>query len=266
MDYKYTPDGKKVVVIGALNSKETIVQEIYVVDGSEIPAGEHFVAKSLLDAPAETWKSREEIRISEALEKKNAELQALKQEVSQFTENCVKAMKAKLEWINGITEPEVKKIIEMITNYITGVYTHVVYQRGYEYIIKEWTPDLFTNTEWTSYDSNRRFESVRLVSIFGHWNQRRALDWKVNQYSDGSGHDMIFTPCKSYEEARDVVAKLINSRNELSNTDYNTCVKYNIPVDYEKNERRIKTHNDNVLKNIAENEKKIADLRNEIIC
>ena len=55
MGYKFTADGKKVVVVGALNAKETIVQEIFVTDGTEFPAGEHFVVKTLLDAPAETY-------------------------------------------------------------------------------------------------------------------------------------------------------------------------------------------------------------------
>lgn len=29
-EYRYTSDGKKVVIVGKLNSKETIVQEIFV--------------------------------------------------------------------------------------------------------------------------------------------------------------------------------------------------------------------------------------------
>jgi hypothetical protein len=44
-EIKFTADGKKVVVIGSLNSQEKIVQEIFVFDGSEIPSGEHFVVK-----------------------------------------------------------------------------------------------------------------------------------------------------------------------------------------------------------------------------
>ena len=54
---KYTTDGKKVVVIGDLNQTEKIVQEIFVTkDGDEVPSGERFVVKSLLDEPAKSWK------------------------------------------------------------------------------------------------------------------------------------------------------------------------------------------------------------------
>ena len=55
-EIKYTSDGKKVAVIGRLNNQEQIVQEVFVVDGSEIPSGEHFVVKSLHDVPVLSWK------------------------------------------------------------------------------------------------------------------------------------------------------------------------------------------------------------------
>ena len=58
MEIKFTTDGKKVIVIGSLNSQEKIVQEIFIVGGSEIPSGEHFVVKSLHDAPAVSWKEK----------------------------------------------------------------------------------------------------------------------------------------------------------------------------------------------------------------
>src|SRR6476659_8101217 len=42
-DIKYTDDGKKVMVVGKLNAQQTIVQEIFVSAGQEIPSGENFV-------------------------------------------------------------------------------------------------------------------------------------------------------------------------------------------------------------------------------
>ena len=53
---KYTTDGRKVVVLGSLNSQEKIVQEVFIINGSEIPSGEHFVVKTLHDYPAVSWK------------------------------------------------------------------------------------------------------------------------------------------------------------------------------------------------------------------
>ena len=66
---KYTTDGKKVVVLGNLNSQEKIVQEVFVVDGSEIPSGEHFIVKSLHDATAISWKEKRLQEIEEKYDK-----------------------------------------------------------------------------------------------------------------------------------------------------------------------------------------------------
>lgn len=47
METKFLSDGRKVVVVGALNNQETIVQEVFVTQqGDEIPGGERFVVKS----------------------------------------------------------------------------------------------------------------------------------------------------------------------------------------------------------------------------
>lgn len=54
-EFKYTTQGKKVRIMGKLNSTEYIVQEVFVDDkGNEIHAGENFVTKNLLDAPAKS--------------------------------------------------------------------------------------------------------------------------------------------------------------------------------------------------------------------
>ena len=56
METKFLSDGRKVVVVGALNNQETIVQEVFVTQqGDEIPGGERFVVKSLHDQPVESW-------------------------------------------------------------------------------------------------------------------------------------------------------------------------------------------------------------------
>lgn len=84
MNHKFTSDGRKVAIIGALNAKETIVQEVFITDGTEFPAGEHFVVKTLLDAPAETYKAKEERRILEDIKKHEIERDRLKAELSGY--------------------------------------------------------------------------------------------------------------------------------------------------------------------------------------
>lgn len=89
-ELKFTSDGKKVVVIGSLNSQEKIVQEIFVVDGSEIPSGEHFVVKSLHDAPVISWKEQELKKLNDRYDsdkrKFESEIESLTRRHKQFSQ------------------------------------------------------------------------------------------------------------------------------------------------------------------------------------
>ncbi len=67
---KFLTDGRKVAVLGKLNNAEYIVQEIFVTPaGEEIPSGENFTAKSLHDAPIESYHKKEEARQKAYVEK-----------------------------------------------------------------------------------------------------------------------------------------------------------------------------------------------------
>ena len=62
-DLKFLSDGRKVSVIGKINKTEFIVQEVFVTaSGDEIPSGENFTAKSLHDAPVQSYKEKEAAR------------------------------------------------------------------------------------------------------------------------------------------------------------------------------------------------------------
>lgn len=240
MNYKYTQDGKKVVVIGALNSQESIVQEVYVVDGSDIPAGEHFVTKTLLDAPAVTWKVAEEKRLNANIEKLKAEETALSDNLRRFKEYSKAAMNAKLEWIKNIKEPEVANVMNAVKAIICGEYTHVLTEDYYDgIVIHEWTPELFTTTDYRHYDKIKKFESVRLISLFGYWNDRKPMTWRVSEYSDGSGRDTTFTPCVSLDDALNKASAIINAKDTLSDTHYEFLIKHGLPVDPVKNAERV---------------------------
>lgn len=237
MSHKFTADGKKVVVVGALNAKETIVQEIFVNDGTEFPAAEHFVVKTLLDAPAETYKAKEEKRVMESIKGLEAERDRLSTEIKGFRFKCQSAA-AKVKWIDGIREPEVKKVVNHIKSVLCGEYTHIVFDDYRGPKIAEWDAELFSMHE--GYGENRRFDGIRLVSLFGVWNGRLELDWCVHSYSDGSGSGRTsFTPCKSLQEAVEIAAAVINAKDHITDGDVEFCMEYGIPVDGVKDAARI---------------------------
>ena len=258
MNYKFTADGKKVAVIGALNAKETIVQEIFTTDGTEFPAGEHFVVKTLLDAPAETYKAKEERRVLESIKKLEDERDRLSSEIAGFRLKA-KAAAAKIKWIEGVTDSELMEVFDNLKAMMCGEYTHVVFPRPIE--IKEWDHKLFTRCD--DYHRNQ-FESLRLISLFGEWNKRLSLSWRVNTYQDGSGSHTSIIPCKSLEEAIETARRIIYAQDYLSDNDYEFCLKYGIAIDETKNSARIARRVEGIEMKIADRKKDLSKLEDEL--
>lgn len=261
MDYKYTSDGRKVVVIGALNSKEIIVQEVYVCDGSEIPAGEHFVVKTLLDKPCETYKAKEEKRLELHIEKLESERNKLSLEIHKFNTKLLAAT-AKLKWVQGITEPELRNALDRIMAFLNGEITHILFYK-YDLEIQEVGCDAFARYE-NDY-GNLRFDGIRLISLFGEWNGRLKMDWRINAYRDGSGYNQEFIPCKSLSEAIEAATQIINAKNYLCDKDYDFCLKYGVPVDEIKNAERIRKKRDDKEEAIAKAREQIARMEAELL-
>ena len=257
MNHKFTPDGKKVVIIGALNSKETIVQEIFVTDGTEFPAGEHFIVKTLLEAPAETYQAKQIKKEEEKLTQLKSESEKLRKEISNFRFASAAAA-SKIKWIQGIKDSELERVFEHIKSVICGEYTHILFDDYGDLRIEEWDAEQFNRSERSG--ENRRFDGIRLVSLFGVWNNRLELDWRVNTYSDGSGSNKSFTPCKSFNEAVEKAKEIIYSKDYLSDNNYGFCLKYEVEIDEVKNQARIAGKTEAIKKNISEKRKQLVEL------
>lgn len=257
-EHKFTSDGRKVAIIGSLNSKETIVQEIFVSDGTEFPAGEHFVVKTLLDAPAETYQSKKNRQLEDSIKQLESRRNQIQKEIDGFRVACASAA-AKIKWINGIKDQEVERIVEHIKSVICGEYTHILMNDYNGPEIAEWDAELFSRTD--GYGEDRRFDGVRLCSLFGMWNGRLELDWRVHSYSDGSGSGAkSFVPCKSLREAVGKAKAIIDSKDHLSDKDYAFCLKHGIDVDPMKNAARLESKAECVRKQMERHKSELAAL------
>lgn len=259
MSHKFTSDGRKVAVIGALNAKETIVQEIFVIDGTEFPAGEHFVVKTLLDAPAETYKAKEERRILDSIKKLEGERDRLSAEIDGFRFKA-QAAAAKIKWIDRVSDDEVGEVFDNLKAMLSSEYTHVLFP-GYKVEIKEWDHRLFSTND--DYRRNS-FESLRLISLFGEWNGRLSLSWKVNTYRDGSGSSTKIIPCRSLQEAVELAKEVIYAKDHLSDEDYEFCLKYAIAVDKDKNAKRLADKSECIKKQIADQKEQLSKLESDL--
>lgn len=221
METKFLSDGRKVVVVGALNNQETIVQEIFVTaQGDEIPGGERFVVKSLHDQPVETWSSREKVKQEKALadaklkiEKINAEVSSLQNTLS-FWKEMVKQVKAFSDHINEAD-------LDHFSDVMTGQVKFAV-RRDYGVPSIERFEDFMSSID--NYYGRKNFEGIKCLSLLGSTNGDIAL--RVNRYSDGSGGSDTVEFYKTIEEARQCVKRIALERlngNGLSIDEVKKC-------------------------------------------
>jgi len=211
-EMKYTQDGKKVIVIGKLNSTEWIVQEMFVSEGVEVPGGEQFVAKTLLDKPAETYREKRIHELIDIERKLEISIESLQEKrIAVRADERANALINKFyQAYENIDMKELKTLVD----FLSGRITHLVFTDTHN-------PRIVTLLEVIKCESDygHQFEGFRLVSLFGcnsngerHGEELKkknyCLDWRLNQYRDGSGYYRSFIPCASFEEAVEELDKI----------------------------------------------------------
>jgi hypothetical protein len=208
VDVKYTSDGKKVIVVGKLNAEQTIVQEIFVSGGQEVPSGENFVVKSLHDAPAVSWKEKNLKDLEARYELSRAEWdRKIKAQQSLLREAHDKAsLRAKA--LFGFAKNAGNEGLETAIKFLSGEITHV-FVRGYYPSISAVDDKAF----YQYADGGRYVEELKIITLFGKTNGDIAF--RLGWYSDGSGGgDVEIMPATSYEEALGFAQNELNAKCE----------------------------------------------------
>lgn len=255
-EIKYTTDGKKVIVVGNLNSQEKIVQEIFIVDGNEIPSGENFVTKSLHDFPAISWKESELIKLESRYEKERKEWDCKINHLSKEKRLVYDSLSARVKWLRNIAkEPrseEFKKVINQIADFLSDSEKWVFVKSYSEWFLEKYNED-GCNKIMERYESDyhsKRFDSMRLLSLFGKSDGN--LLFKVNDYSDGSGSDKDVMFFKSKEEGLIYAQNEFQKIEKYGESDLKNAEKFNLKVDEEKLKSYIQSVSNSIDKQIEE--------------
>lgn len=194
---KYTDDGKKVLVVGKLNAQQTIVQEIFVSAGQEIPSGENFVVKSLHDAPAESWKEKNLRELEARYEKQKKELeQQINQQHQRLTMIKDKA-KHHADALFKFVDKADEGSLDLLKKVMSGQITHI-FVSGYSPEIFEWDGGKGIYEEDRDYD-RVQIKGIKLLSLYGY--SDGDLEYRLHTYRDGSGGSQKIFPVCSYAEA-----------------------------------------------------------------
>lgn len=220
-EIKYTTDGKKVVVIGNLNSTDKIVQEIFIIDGSEIPSGEHFVVKSLHDAPAVSWKEKD---LKEWEERYNTQKKLYENQfydLKKKMEQEYSLFRGKVSYLRKAIDQIGVKSFDMVVDFLSGEIKYLVSAR--------YTPEILT---WSEFRCEYSEDKIKLLTLFG--DDDGTLTWGLNRYSDGSGGNSFYHAFTNKEDAIKKLTELLLAKKEVNEYDLKAARQYNIELDTEK--------------------------------
>lgn len=254
---KYTTDGKKVVVIGDLNQTEKIVQEIFVTEeGDEIPQGERFVVKSLLDSPSKSWKEKSLEELEARYEKDKKHWDNLIASIVTEKENAYKSLKERVKWLRSVAkeprEEEFKRIINTIADFFTDSEKWILVRKYSSWELAKFNED-GVDSIIDSFDrgyGNARFESMRLLSLYG--NPDKSLEFRVNAYSDGSGSDSVVVFFKSKDEALIFMQNEFDKIQEYSQGYLEIAEKHQLKLDSEKLNAYVEKSKESINKSISD--------------
>lgn len=199
MENKFLADGRKVAVVGQLNQQEWIVQEVFVTDsGDEIPAGERFTTKSLLDEPAKSYKQKELEKLEAAIADRKRDLERYKKEA--MIQHCdLQATKAINKCIRNATGGSMEEgALGNLVDFLTGNIEWIVENNGYSHSDPVPFREGITNND-RAWGGEKQFDSLKLISLFG--GSEGDLTYRIHRYSDGSGGGAEIMGFRSLDEA-----------------------------------------------------------------
>jgi len=247
---KYTTDGKKVAIVGKLNSKETIVQEIFISEGNEIPSGENFVVKSLHDKPVESWKEKNLRELDERYDRLRRNKEEEMRRYRKVCSNAISDFTQKIDYFKKSIKELNDDSFSLFVDFITGKVKYIVtYQYGLE--IKKFE-------DFTSGHGDR----LKLFSVFGR--DDGSLMYCKNTYSDESGGKSKFIPCYTKEEALKVVKQKFDEKERY----HDKCLKDAKIFGFELDPVKLKNYKEQKVKGyqsyIKNYKEKISDYKHSI--
>lgn len=268
---KYTADGKKVVIIGVLNQSETIVQEIFITEsGDEIPQGERFVVKNLLDEPAKSWQEKKLEELRHRFEKEQSEWEAKLNKLGKEKSLAYDALKERVAWLRNVAkeprEAEFKKVINLIADFLSDTEKWVFVANYLDWNLERFNENgvnsLIDRIDYNSF-SRSQYDSMRLLSLYG--NPDKSLVFKINEYYDGSGNNNTVEFFRSKQDALTYMQNLINDMDVYNLHTLKNAEKYGLKLDSSKLSAYYTKEQDTISKKITEHEEQIKNLKKQLV-
>ncbi len=244
METKYLTDGRKVSVIGKVNSQEYIVREIFISDGKEIESGENFITKTLLDTPIKSYLAIENERYKNQITQSKTLLDSYYDKMKSKEEE-LKRIAEVIKRSNFIKD----KIADFDWDYFVDILTD---QMKYAVSTNYGIHICSANSE-LSYFEGLKFDDLKAIIIKKIYNKEKnqyEYVFDVNRYRTGSGSSVEFKFFKNKIDLENYLLPIIQekvSKKQITLKDVSNIEKY-INVPKEIKETLIQNHNDSCIK------------------
>lgn len=256
MNKKYLSNGNGVSLIEKLNDGRYLVSNIFVEYDSYGNSEEYsedtnlYIVDKVYDHPPAILQDEKLKSLTESIR--------LLSEKKYEIEKDILGLQRREE----ITLERIKKIekLQYVFDFIDGKISHYVEydQRGLVNITK------FEDAK-SEYGSN---PEKKLLVLFG--DSKRDMQWRLNQYSDGSGYYISVIPCTSYimalQEAQKLVDKEIGNDGVCRLSLIEICKKHNLklPKEYIENYNQLlKENRDREIEKMEESLQKLKNSKIE---
>ncbi len=149
-----------------------------------------FVKTAYTESPCES-------RIKKSISEANKKLDSLRTELSTLTS---KKDELEKQYNEIYSRAKVIKSLQKVFDFLDKKITHFVYTSYCKIAIVPF--DEFMKSQYTPYDKNK----LKLLCLYGDSNG--DMQWKINEYRDGSGSWSDCIPCSSFEEAAKIVEEI----------------------------------------------------------
>lgn len=195
-DIKYLKDGTAVYVIET-TSKGLLVETLYDCgNGGEFSSdSDHpFIVSEVFTAAPTMVKDK---RITE-LDAKIKEMEAQRSELAKLDRESKEALLTAQKRLSVVDK------LAPLFDYLEGKITHYVSYNYGSLIITPFEKAGYADSDYR--DREGKIDHLKLLTLFGGSNGE--LNWKLNVYKDGSGHNTIVYPATSYGQAIEIITGL----------------------------------------------------------
>jgi hypothetical protein len=241
MEYKYTKDNKRVAVVGQLNSAQSIIQDVYYLNGDETKptlGGEPYTytTANLFDEPVKPaeWKW-----LQDDIKKLNDERRKNQEEINRERETfrCkMNRLRSLSKWLDNVSkepqEERVKEIVKLMSILYSTSKKWLVTELNYlpkvielETIADDSVYKFFTN----SYNSEK-------ACFLGLYSDAQCVNVHVavTEFSDGSGDRTRFLIFDNEETLHKYLQGQIDKKDEYSFAVIDYAKEHSLVLDKEK--------------------------------